>query len=267
LLSSEQTKIMPKDLTETLLLKRSSKTKSGYSVSEEDSGYYVGETPSKARVSPGDRVVGINGIPADEFLAEEDANGLIESIRIVVGPKEKLDEYDIMHQGDDIVEDDEEGYEEYDRSRSAKPKPRNERVIPRNERVIPRNEKVIHCDHCNYENVNLEPDEDDDLVCEDCGHVIDPPSGGDNNIYKCMHCDHLNEDLEPDEDGDLVCQGCGHVMEPDVIHCCERCDHENKNLERDDEGDLVCQECGHVIPEESREVRSVVPIYVHDICL
>jgi DNA-directed RNA polymerase subunit RPC12/RpoP len=180
---------MSKDLTETLLLKRSTKKKSGYSVSEEDSVYYVGETPSKARVSLGDRVVGINGISADDFLDEDDANGLIESIRIVVVPKDKIDEYDRIYQGDN----------------------------------------------------------------------------GENTIYKCMHCDHLNEDLEPDEDGDLVCQECGHVMEPDVIHFCDRCDHENKNLERDDEGDLVCQQCGHVI-EESREVRSVVPIDVH-VCL
>jgi len=234
---------MSKDLTETLLLKRGTKKKSGYSVSEEDSGYYIGETPSKARVSPGDRVVGINGIPADDFLDEDDANGLIESIRIVVVPKDKIDEYDRIYQGDD-----EEGYEEYDRSRSAKPK-----IIPTNMRAIPNNDKVTPCEHCNYENVNLELDEDGDLVCEDCGHVVDPPSGGENTVYKCMHCDHLNEDLEPDEDGDLVCQECGHVMEPDVIHFCDRCDHENKNLERDDEGDLVCQQCGHVVPEESRE--------------
>jgi len=228
---------MQEDLTKTLLLKRSTKKKSGYLVSEEESGYYLETAPSKARVNPGDRVVGINGIPADEFLDEDDANGLMESIRIVVVPKDKLDEYDEIYQGDDIVEDD--IYEEYDRNRSVKPKSNGLKAIP--------------CDHCNYENKNLEPDEDDDLVCGECGHVIDPPSAAENPVYKCMHCDYLNEDLEPDEDGDLVCQECGHVMEPDIIHICERCDHENKNLKRDDEGDLVCEECGHVIQEDSRE--------------
>jgi len=236
---------MQKDLTKTLLLKRSTKKKSGYSVSEEELGYFLETAPSKARVNPGDRVVGINGIPADDFLDEDDANGLIESIRIVVVPQDNLDEYDGIDQGDDSVED-EEDYEEYDRSRNVKPQPNGLKSIPQ-----PNGLNVIPCDHCNYENKNLEPDEDDDLVCGECGHVIDHPSADENTIYKCMHCDYLNEDLEPDEDGDLVCEDCGNVMEPDVIQICEHCDHENKNLERDDEGDLVCQDCGHVIPEDS----------------
>ena len=73
-----------------------------------------------------------------------------------------------------------------------------------------------------------------------------------------MHCDYLNEDLEPDEDGDLVCQECGHIMEPDTEYVCEHCDHVNKNLERDEEGDLVCQVCGHVLQEGSPEVRRFI---------
>jgi len=232
---------MGEDLTSTLLLKRNTKKKSGYSIAEEDTGYYLENTPSKARVNPGDRVVGINGIPAEEFLDEDDANGLIESIRIVVVPKDKLDEYDEMYQGRDMVEDDdEEDYEEYNRARSTNPKKTND---------------VIICNHCDYENVNLVPDEDGDLVCDECGHVLDSPSSGTHAtnavVYKCGHCGHLNEDLEPDEDGDLVCEECGHVMEPDVIHYCDRCDYENKNLERDEEGDFVCEQCGCVIEEDA----------------
>jgi len=235
---------MVEDLTKTLLLKRSTKKKSGYSVAEEDSGYYLENAPSKARVNPGDRVVGINGIAADDFLDEDDANGLIESIRIVVVPKDKLDEYDEMYQGDDVVRDGEDEYDEYDRPHGVRSTPKN----------APKSVKVNTCGHCGYDNHDLEPDEDGDLVCVECGHVIDPPSDDEEDVvYKCLHCDHMNVNLTPDDDGDLVCQECGHVMEPDVIHLCDRCDFENRNLERDEEGDLVCQQCGHVIPENTRE--------------
>jgi hypothetical protein len=82
--------------------------------------YYLAEAPAKARVKPGDRIVGINGIGADEFLDEDDANALIESIRITVVPKDKLEEYDELDGQED--DDEEEEYEEYDRDRSRKPK-------------------------------------------------------------------------------------------------------------------------------------------------
>jgi len=236
------------DLTKTLLLKRSSKKKSGYSVAEDDDGYYVEKAPSKARVNPGDKVVGINGIPSDEFLDEDDANGLIESVRLVVVPKDKLDEYDRVYHGDDVVDDDED-YEEYDRSRDRR---------SRGMKAVPTNANIITCEHCGVDIENLEPDEDGDLVCDHCGNIIDPPSTNEQTVYKCMHCDYLNEDLEPDEDGDLVCQECGHIMEPDTEYVCEHCDHVNKNLERDEEGDLVCQVCGHVLQEGSPEVRRFI---------
>jgi len=235
---------MPKDLTKTLLLKRGAKKKSGYAVAEEDSAYYLESAPSKARVNPGDRVVGINGIPADEFLDEDDANGLIESIRIVVVPKENIEEYDNIYQGEDIVED-EEDYEEYDRARSAKPKSKSKEF------------KVFRCDHCDYENENLEPDEDGDLVCAECGHVLEA-----DVILICEHCDYENRDLERDEEGDFVCQECGHVIEEEspehedeqnvnnVVYKCPECDHKNDDPLPDDEGDRVCEECGCILPEK-----------------
>jgi hypothetical protein len=102
------------DLTKSVTVKRSAKKKSGYTVGRQDDFYYVAEAPAKARVKPGDRVVGINGITSDEFIDEDDANDLIESIRIVVVPKDKLEEYDELHGEDD---DDEEEFEEYDRSK------------------------------------------------------------------------------------------------------------------------------------------------------
>ena len=108
------------ELTKSCTVKRKSKKKSGYTVSEDDGVYYLENAPTKARVNPGDIVVGINGIPVDEFLDVDDANDLIESIRIVVVPKDKLDEYDGVQKDDDDDDDDddeEEDYEEYDRSR------------------------------------------------------------------------------------------------------------------------------------------------------
>lgn len=32
-------------------------------------------------------------------------------------------------------------------------------------------------------------------------------------IHHCNHCGHDNEDLSEDDDGDLVCEECGHVIE------------------------------------------------------
>ena len=70
--------------------------------------------------------------------------------------------------------------------------------------------------------------------------------------------------MEPDEDDDLVCEECGYVIVPpedtsetDIIHTCVHCNHGNKNLERDDEGDFVCQECGHVVPEDGSALKEV----------
>lgn len=235
---------MPEDLTKTLLLKRSTKKKSGYLVAEEDNGYYLETAPSKARVNSGDRVVGINGIPAEEFLDADDANGLIESIRIVVVPKDKVDEYDRVYQADDIVED-EEDYEEYDRARGVKPQFNGL--------------NLIICDHCNCENRDLEPDEDGDLVCEECGHVMEP-----DVIHFCERCDYENINLERDEEGDLVCEECGCILpevsrEPDdeknvksIVYECPDCEHKTMNPEPDEEGDRICEECGCILPEKNR---------------
>jgi hypothetical protein len=107
------------DLTKTVTVKRSGKKKSSYTIGEQDGYYYVAECPNKARVRPGDRIMGINGISAEEFMDEDDANALIDSIRITVVPQDKLDEYDELHGTEDG--DEEEEYEEYDRDRNRKP--------------------------------------------------------------------------------------------------------------------------------------------------
>lgn len=85
-----------------------------------------------------------------------------------------------------------------------------------------------------------------------------------DQIFHCNNCGHDNEDLSEDEDGDLVCEECGHVIQPpapatpapkgvSTVHTCHQCGEENYDLEPDEDGDLVCQECGHVIPEEQGE--------------
>lgn len=112
------------NLTKTVTVKRSGKKKSSYTVGEQDGYYYVAECPNKARVRPGDRIVGINGISSDEFMDEDDANDLIESIRITVVPQDKLDEYDELH--GTAVEEDEEDTEEFEREESNK----NNSIVP-----------------------------------------------------------------------------------------------------------------------------------------
>ena len=109
------------DLTKTVTVKRSGKKKSSYSIGEQDGYYYVAECPNKAPVRPGDRIMGINGISAEEFMDEDDATDLIESIRITVVPQDKLEEYDELHGVEEDDGEEEEEYEEYDRNRSQKP--------------------------------------------------------------------------------------------------------------------------------------------------
>ena len=118
---------MSEDLIKYITVKRSAKKKSGYTVKQKDDEYFIDEAPSKARVNEGDKVVAINGIPDDEFMDEDDANALIESIRIVVVPEAKLEEYDEKvadekagedakgNKGKNDDSDDEEDYEEYER--------------------------------------------------------------------------------------------------------------------------------------------------------
>jgi hypothetical protein len=127
---------MSVDHTRSVTVKRTAKKKSGYTVSEEDGGYFIAEAPAKARVNVGDKVVGVNGIKADEFLDEDDANDLIESIRIVAVPEDEIEEYEAAKEAEENAQtkgnkkkgknqeesDDEEEYEEYDRSK-AKAKP------------------------------------------------------------------------------------------------------------------------------------------------
>ena len=85
---------MAEDLTKTFTVQRNIKKKSGYTVSEKDSVYYLETAPAKARINAGDKIVRINGISADDFHDEGGANDLIEGIRFVVVPKDKIDEYD-----------------------------------------------------------------------------------------------------------------------------------------------------------------------------
>jgi len=110
---------MPKDLTQTHVIKRSTKKKSGYTVTEEDDGYVLESAPARARVAAGDKIVAINGIPAGDFEDEDEANDLIESLRIVVVPRDKLEEYD-GNAGDEESEEESSDEEEPVRARGKK---------------------------------------------------------------------------------------------------------------------------------------------------
>jgi predicted metalloprotease with PDZ domain len=92
---------MSEDHTKSVTVKRTAKKKSGYTVSKDDGEYFVAEAPGKARVNVGDKVVGINGIRAEEFVDEGDANDLIESIRIVVVPEAEIEEYEAAKEAEE----------------------------------------------------------------------------------------------------------------------------------------------------------------------
>mmetsp|Transcript_5323 Transcript_5323/g.15456 ORF Transcript_5323/g.15456 Transcript_5323/m.15456 type:complete len:509 (+) Transcript_5323:148-1674(+) len=241
---------MPKDLTQTHVIKRSTKKKSGYTVTEEDDGYVLESAPARARVAAGDKIVAINGIPAGDFEDEDEANDLIESLRIVVVPRDKLEEYD-GNAGDEESEEESSDEEEPVRARGKKALLGKPKVAGSKRPVI------FHCDHCGVNNEDLRMDEDGDYVCEECGHVIDPPHSENDTIMVCSHCNEENRNLEPDEEGDYVCQNCGCVIpqedDDDGALRCEHCNHINENLEPDEDGDLVCESCGHVIdPDTAR---------------
>ncbi|KAG7361547.1 TFIIB zinc-binding protein [Nitzschia inconspicua] len=253
------------NLTKTVTVKRSGKKKSSYVVGEQDGYYYVAECPNKARVRPGDRILGINGISSDEFMDEDDANDLIDSIRITVVPQDKLDEYDELNGGAEAADEEDSG--EFDREESRKvnsivPVPAPSFGGGRDD-----GPKVYHCNNCDHDNEDLSEDEDGDLVCEECGHVIEPQApeagNGAGTVHICHQCGEENHDLQPDEDGDLVCQECGHVIpeeqgeeeqdgEPrrEIPYECPDCEHITINPEPDEEGDRICEECGCILPEK-----------------
>mmetsp|Transcript_16995 Transcript_16995/g.34954 ORF Transcript_16995/g.34954 Transcript_16995/m.34954 type:complete len:349 (-) Transcript_16995:249-1295(-) len=148
---------MSGELTKTAILKRSSKKASGFTVSEDDGVYTLDAIPSKARANVGDRIARINGIGADEFVDKDDANTLMETISIVVVPVDKIEEYDkAMAAGaaaeEDESSDEEDDFEEVERGKKP---------------------SSMTCEHCNHENKTPEPDEDGDLVCENCGNVME----------------------------------------------------------------------------------------------
>ena len=200
------------ELTRAVTVKRTAKKKSGYTVSEQNGVYYVSEAPAKARVKPGDKIVGINGIRSDDFLDEDDANDLIESIRIVVVPEDKLEEYDDAAAAaaaaadaenggdDDDDDDDEEQYEEYDRRNKSGGSGRSNKGEEEDRENVNRN----NAPHGSRGLSNGVPNP-----------AGAPGSGvGKNGTIQCNHCGHDNDDLSVDEDGDYVCEGtmiCGVV--------------------------------------------------------
>lgn len=86
-------------------IKRRSNKKPGFEVEkrEEDGFYYITKVPkSCTEIAVGDRVLEINGTTYKNFKSQKDANDLVDSFQLDVVP----------------VDDDEEEYEEVNRSRS-----------------------------------------------------------------------------------------------------------------------------------------------------
>ena len=63
---------------------------------ENEGEFLVGDVPEKARVNVGDRIVGINGVRVDQMKDEEDANALVNSLRLLVVPADEIEDYDAV---------------------------------------------------------------------------------------------------------------------------------------------------------------------------
>ena len=63
---------------------RKSKKKPGFEVEQRSDGFfYIIKVPKNCtKISVGDRVLEINGTSAEEFKSEENANDLVDSLRI-----------------------------------------------------------------------------------------------------------------------------------------------------------------------------------------
>ena len=91
------------DFTRAISVKRATKKKSGYVVVENEGEFLVGDVPDKARVNVGDRIVGINGVRAEHIEDEEEANDLVNRIRLVVVPVSEIEEYEAAKAAEEPV--------------------------------------------------------------------------------------------------------------------------------------------------------------------
>lgn len=101
---------------------------------------------------------------------------------------------------------------------------------------------------CRHVNRNLEPDDDGDLVCEQCGTIIpedaDAEVAGGDDKYECPDCGHITVNPEPDEEGDRICEECGCIL-PEKLRCdCDNCGHENIEPKPNENGEYFCARCG-----------------------
>ena len=71
-----------------------------------------------------------------------------------------------------------------------------------------------------------------------------------NVVYECPDCEHKNINPEPDEDGDRVCEDCGCILPEKEIFECDVCKHENIEPEKNEDGDYLCENCGSALDIE-----------------
>lgn len=101
-------------------------------------------------------------------------------------------------------------------------------------------------------NVRRPPDEDGDLVCEECGAVLpaeeEAPAADED--YECPDCGHITVNPEPDDEGDRICEECGCIL-PEKLRCeCKKCGFENIDPVPNEDGEYFCAKCGEQISIE-----------------
>jgi len=69
----------------------------------------------------------------------------------------------------------------------------------------------------------------------------------DKIIYECPDCDHKNIDPQPDEEGDRVCEECGCILPEKEVFECEVCTHKTLEPKRNKDGDFLCEHCGSAL--------------------
>ena len=71
-------------------------------------------------------------------------------------------------------------------------------------------------------------------------------------IYECPDCEHKNVNPDPDDEGDRVCEECGCILPEKMKYICDVCEHENIDPEQNSDGDYICENCGSALDVEVR---------------
>ena len=122
---------------------------------------------------------------------------------------------------------------------------------------------MIHqCPDCGYENHNLVPDDEGDLVCDQCGAIIPEESAlttfqgqdPEDEEYECPDCSHITVNPEPDEEGDRICEECGCILPEKLRVECIKCGHLNVDPEPNEDDEYLCAACSEPLDVEVSKI-------------